>query len=150
MDLFWSQIWFWLQFGFGLAKARPFSNGIFEAKRQRIFTFMEFFTCILILYTSYKWINPYIINEYIFTTWHQNPGVMNDKVKNSSCFVNLTCRDKACRHSKAKEIHSLQSYWICHDKAVNSLEYIFNMCWNHYSFIHGYGIKSVFHFLDIG
>ncbi len=26
MDLFWSQIWFWLQFGFGLAKAHPFSN----------------------------------------------------------------------------------------------------------------------------
>ncbi len=25
LDLFWSQIWFWLQFGFGLAKARPFS-----------------------------------------------------------------------------------------------------------------------------
>ncbi len=25
LDLLWSQIWFWLQFGFGLAKARPFS-----------------------------------------------------------------------------------------------------------------------------
>ncbi len=30
LDLFWSQIWFWLQFGFGLAKARPFSIRMFQ------------------------------------------------------------------------------------------------------------------------
>ena len=30
LDLFWSQIWFWLQFEFGLAEARPFSTKIYR------------------------------------------------------------------------------------------------------------------------